>query len=264
MRLGLAQQGAGDGAGFDQTFRRLQTVEERFGVWDRLAIDPEERAAFGTIAGERIPATLLRSQAAFAPFAPAAAAGKSARGARSEGRAKASAKPAPAPTPESPPEPKPEPVTPPPAPEPPRSAPAPEVVSAPAGPAEWTAAEREALARARPLMTAPAGIEALEGALAEVRPVADRHPEDVDAQRTVAILAYRASHWDLCAAAFRRSGLPPAEQPLTRFYMAVCLYETGDRAAAADAVRDSAAQLARTPFVDRYLRAILGSGAANP
>jgi hypothetical protein len=255
VRLGLAQVAAADNAGFDQTFRRLQTVEERFGVWARLTVEAEERGAFEKLAAQRIPAALLRSQPAFAHLAPAAAAAD--KSARAEKRPKppaevkpSKAKAAPTRAPAPPASPKVE------------AAPLP--APAPAQPAAWTEAERDALARARPLTTAAASFDAIEGALAEVRPVADRHPEDVDAHRLVAVLAYRASRWDLCAEAFQRAGPPPESEPLTRFYMAVCLYETGDATGAAELVRASSAQLARTPFVDRYLKLILGPGAVVP
>ena len=68
VRLGLAQAAAGDGDGFQTTFRRLSEVEERFTVYAKLALPPDLRAAFEQRAAAAIPASILAAVPAFAPW----------------------------------------------------------------------------------------------------------------------------------------------------------------------------------------------------
>ncbi len=101
----------------------------------------------------------------------------------------------------------------------------------------------------------------LDAAIAELSPVAEGRPDDAEVQTVLATLAYRTSNWGLCARSFSRSGPAAADPPLSRFYRAVCLYEIGDRPGAVRALGDAGDRIKRTPFVDAYLKRILGSGA---
>jgi len=100
----------------------------------------------------------------------------------------------------------------------------------------------------------------LERALELARPVAMAHPEQSDLQYLVGEIAYRASRWTDCAAAYLRGGAQGPKDATQRFYMAVCLYESGDRASAAAIAASGLEKLPRSPFVDAYLKK-LGVGA---
>jgi hypothetical protein len=90
------------------------------------------------------------------------------------------------------------------------------------------------------------------------REVADAHPEAADAQRLAGEAAYRLSRWSDAVAYLQHGGGLPDSEPELLFYLAVSLYESGDRAAATAALKRSLPNLQRSPYVDAYARKILG------
>lgn len=94
------------------------------------------------------------------------------------------------------------------------------------------------------------------------RQVADANPAVGDAQRVAGEMAYRIARWSDAARYFRQGGGVPESEPQRQFYFAVALYETGEQAQAAQEMRRCVTVLERTPFVDEYVRKILGSGNA--
>ena len=98
----------------------------------------------------------------------------------------------------------------------------------------------------------------LRQGLALVQPVADRLPARSDLQLLAGEIAYRSGLWTTGADYFRRSTperLGPSD-PTQRFYYAVCLYESGDRAGAAAVAATGLEKLQRPPFVEGYLAKI--------
>ena len=91
------------------------------------------------------------------------------------------------------------------------------------------------------------------------RAVADAHPDSKEAQHLAAEGAYRISRWSDAATYFHRGGDPGEEEPERLFYMAVSLYESGDAAGASAALKRSLPNLKRTPYVESYMRKIMGS-----
>ncbi len=69
-RLALTQAGLDDGAAFDQTFRRILEIEDRFSVWAEAALEPELRARLEQEIARRIPARLLQATPAFQHLTP--------------------------------------------------------------------------------------------------------------------------------------------------------------------------------------------------
>jgi tetratricopeptide (TPR) repeat protein len=120
-----------------------------------------------------------------------------------------------------------------------------------------SAAEREAMARSEKLLTATA-IPDLREALRLARQLADAHPDSKEAQYLAGEAAYRNSRWSEAAAYFRRGGPPGDDHPELLFYMAVAFYEVGDKPAAASALKRSLPNLQKTPFVESYVKRILG------
>ncbi|MGV8042503.1 MAG: tetratricopeptide repeat protein [Thermoanaerobaculaceae bacterium] len=94
------------------------------------------------------------------------------------------------------------------------------------------------------------------------RQVADANPSAVDAQRVAGEMAYRIARWSDAVRYFKQAGGVLESEPQRQFYFAVALYETGELAQAAQEMRRCVAVLERTPFVDEYVRKILGSGNA--
>ncbi|MCB1055328.1 MAG: tetratricopeptide repeat protein, partial [Acidobacteria bacterium] len=104
----------------------------------------------------------------------------------------------------------------------------------------------------------------LDEAFSLATEVADAHPDSREAQFLAAEIAYRSSRWTEAAAYFRRGGDPGDEQPVLLFFKAVSLYESGDRAGAAQALKRSLPLIQRSDYVDRYAEEILGEeGAAG-
>ncbi|HZF08070.1 MAG TPA: tetratricopeptide repeat protein [Thermoanaerobaculia bacterium] len=129
-------------------------------------------------------------------------------------------------------------------------------------PRPLSTAEREALERARRLLAAEVSSKDLKEALRLAREVADAHPESKEAQYLAGEAAYRNSRWADAVAAFRRGGEPGDDHPELLFYLAVSLYEAGDRPAAATALKRSLPKLQKTPYIESYVRRILGPDAA--
>lgn len=230
-RLALAQDKGGDPEGFRETFRRLVEVEERFGSYSKAQLPAALKTAFEQRAAALVPASTLTAVPAFQALArkPAPAPGKPAAG-------KPETKPAPAPVP-----------------------------TAPAGaPAVKPLAEadRQKMAEARRLLASEGKISELRQAFEAARQVADAHPESAEAQHLAAEAAYRISRWNDSASYFKRGGEPGADQPELLFYMAVALYESGDRTGAATVLRRCLPNLQRTSYVDGYARKILGETGA--
>jgi hypothetical protein len=248
-RLALAQDGAGDVEGFRETFRRLTEVEDRFKGYSQAEMAPELRAALEARLAARIPAATLAGAPAFrsAPARKGAVTTlvipeKPPEKSPPKAGAVASA-PAAAPPPARVP-----------APAPIKPAPVPSAASAPR---PLTDAEREKLDQARKLLGDRRTAKELRQAFELSRSVADAHPDSKEAQLLAAEGAYRISRWSDAAIYFRRGGDPGDEEPERLFYMAVALYESGDAAAAAAALRRSLPNLKRTPYVDAYTHKIL-------
>jgi len=119
-------------------------------------------------------------------------------------------------------------------------------------------AERADLDRARDLANAGD----LDVAFALARKIADARPDLAEPQLVAAEIAYRTSRWKEAVTYFRRGGDPGDGQPLLLFYSAVALYETGDRAGAAAALKRCLPNIRRTQFVEEYARKVLGDAAA--
>lgn len=235
-RLALAQDRIDDAEGFQDTFRRLAEVEERFQAYTGAELPAETRAALEQRLAARIPAATLRSIAAFRPLADRKEAQSKPADTKRRGQA-----------------------DPPPASSPPRvtAAPAP-AEPAPAEPRVLTAAERDKMAQARKLLGLESKVKDLRQAYDLAREVADAHAESVEAQHLAAEAAYRISRWADAARYFRRGGEPGENQPELQFYMAVSLFESGDAAGAAAILKRSLPNLQRSPYVDAYARKILG------
>jgi tetratricopeptide (TPR) repeat protein len=135
------------------------------------------------------------------------------------------------------------------------AAPPPPAASRPAAP--MSAAERAAMARSESLLTATA-MPDLREALRLARQLADAHPDSKEAQYLAGKAAYRNSRWTEAATYFRRGGPPADDHPELLFYMAVAYYEVGDRPGAAAALKRSLPNLQKTPFVESYVKRILG------
>ena len=131
--------------------------------------------------------------------------------------------------------------------------------AAPAAGTPLPAAAEARLDEARSLLAAATRAADLQTPLALAREVADAHPGSRAAQHLVGEIAYRASRWRDAAAYFRRGGEP--ERPELRFYMAVALYESGERQAAAEILERALPELPRSPFVTSYVERIQAGGA---
>ncbi|HVG08830.1 MAG TPA: hypothetical protein VNM67_14075 [Thermoanaerobaculia bacterium] len=246
-RLALAQDRTDDADGFQETFRRLAEVEERFQAYSGAELPAETRAALEQRLVVRIPVATLRSIAVFRPLADR----KESQSAQS---AQSSKQPEPKPRrgqAETPPASSPPRVTA----TPPASEPA--VVPA-AAPRTLTAEDRDRMAQARKLLGQNSKVKDLKQAYELSREVADAHAESVEAQHLAAEAAYRISRWADAARYFRRGGEPGENQPELQFYMAVSLFESGDAAGAAAILKRSLPNLQRSPYVDEYARKILG------
>lgn len=238
VRLALAQDRTGDADGFEDTFRRLTEVEERFQGYSGANLAPELRAALEQRLAARIPVNTLRSIPAFRALADRTdAAGAAKPAAQPSGRKAVAAPPS----------------------NPPAAvAPATTTATTAPGTPALSGAEREKMTQARKLLTAEGKIKELRQAFDLAREVADAHSDSTEAQHLAAEAAYRISRWKEAAEYFKRGGEPGTDQPELLFYMAVSLYESGDAQAAATVLRRSLPNLQRTPYVDAYARKILG------
>ena len=96
----------------------------------------------------------------------------------------------------------------------------------------------------------------LQNAAAAVQRLSDAHLGAVEAASLAGEIAYRSSAWPAAVTYLRRSG-PPVDQPLLSFYLAVSLYEYGDREAAKRTLRPLLPRLQRTAYVEAYIAKIL-------
>ena len=143
-------------------------------------------------------------------------------------------------------------------------------------PAETTVAEDPPAAEPAPAATPPVDpleVERLRRRLAaaatgdelatlmgDAESLAGRHPESRQASLLAAEIAYLLADWPAAVRHFGQAGaLRPGEAHLA-FYRAVALYESGDRAAAAEILRPVASRLERTDFVASYVDRILAGG----
>lgn len=247
-RLALAQDKAGDKAGFRETFGRLVEVEERFQGYSQSSLPAEVRTALMQRLATHIPASTLAAS-------PAAFRGAAGRAAAPDAQATKprTDKPQPierstAPTPSQP-QPQGQPATtPPPAP----------VANPPVTPRSVTDAERTKLESARKLLGETGKVRELREAFQLAREVADAHPEMREIQQLAGEAAYRISRWSEAAEYLGRAGGPADEQPELLFYLAVSLYESGAAQTAAGPLRRALPNLQRTPYVDGYAKKILG------
>ncbi len=243
-RLALAQDGVGDATGFRETFQRLLEVEDRFKGYSQGELAPELRTALEARLATRLPAATL----AAAPAFRSTLARKNPAPATSPALPKSGAPP-PAPVPSAAP---PTPVV------TKTAGPAPAPANPPA-PKPLTDGERKQLDQARQLLGESRPSKELRQAFELARAVADAHPDSKEAQHLAAEGAYRISRWSDAALYFRRGGDPGEEEPERLFYMAVSLYESGDAAAASAALKRALPNLKRTPYVESYMRKIMGA-----
>jgi hypothetical protein len=247
-RLALAQDRLNDVDGFRETFRRLADAEERFQAYSQAELAPELRAGLEQRLAARLPAATLAAAPAFRSTLPVkpepAAAGKTPRKKDAAKPPRAANEPSPASGNAAAPEP------------PPPDADARGGGSTAAKP--LTAAERGKLDEARRLLADRRTASELREAYQLAREVADVHPGQKEAQHLAAEGAYRISRWSDAATYFRRGGDPGDDEPERLFYMAVAFFESGDRTAAAEALRRSLPNLQRTEYVDAYAKKILG------
>lgn len=254
-RLALAQDKGKDVEGFRETFGRLVEVEERFQGYSQSSLPPEAR----TVLEQRMAALIPAPTLATSPQALRGSAGR---------RPEAQAGRSPAPKPQSD---KPQPIERSTTPASPQTAPPPTAappgktgaaVTAPAHsePArrEPAEAEKKKLEKARQLLTETGNVRQLREAFQMAREVADAHAESREAQQLAGEAAYRISRWSDAAEYLGRAGGPGEDQPELLFYLAVALYESGDRQTAADPLRRALPNLQRTPYVDGYAKKILG------
>ncbi len=249
-RLALAQDGTGDAAGFRETFQRLLEVEDRFKGYSQGELPPELRAALEARLATRLPAATL----AGAPAFRSTLAKKSPAPAASPALPRSGAPVASAPA-----------ATPPPAPVPSATTATPAGAKS-RGPgagesARSQAADRQRAQAARPGAAAPRRAPPLQGAAAglRARPLGGR----------------LASGLERGAAPGRRGGLPhlplerrrPLLPPRRRSRRggarAALLHgrlalRVGGPAAASAAFKRALPNLKRTPYVESYLRKILG------
>lgn len=262
VRLGVAQGSNGDSNGFRETFSRLLELESHTPAYAKAEIPAPVRAAFEEQVKQRIPATTLAASATFQALA-ASDAHQSGKKNKRAHAAEASEPPSPAPAvpPTKPPRP-PEAVATPPTPQPvpEKKAPAPPVAPStppkPAAAPALSSSDRATLASAREHMRAARVVAELSAQGADAKRIADAHLDSVEANALAGEIAYRSSRWADAVVYLRRAG-PPSDQPLLGFYLAVALFETGDKAGAAATLKPLLPKLQRTPYVQGYAQKIL-------
>jgi len=245
-RLALAQEKAGDLAGFRETFTRLVEIEERFQGYSQADLPPELRTALEQKLAAHIPASTLQSSpAAFKPAAAKQPPRPSTSPPASPSQPAPSSQPAKMPdgTPSQAIERRP---TPPPA-----------AAALPQPSAPLTDAEKGKLEAVRKQLAETGKAKELRQAFQWAQEVADAHPEEMAAQRLAGEAAYRVSRWSDAAIYLQRGDGLPDNEPELLFYLAVSLYESGDTPGAAAALRRALPNLQRSPYVDAYTRKIL-------
>ena len=100
----------------------------------------------------------------------------------------------------------------------------------------------------------------LENAFDETQLLADQQPQIVEVQLLAAEIAYRLSRWDAAVKFFERGGVAATSRPELQFYLAVALYESGDRSAAQEMLRLCLSRLEPTDFVRAYATRINNGG----
>ncbi len=100
----------------------------------------------------------------------------------------------------------------------------------------------------------------LEAVQSEAHRLADDNPQQIEVQLLAAEIAYRLSRWDAAITYFDRAGVFESGRPEHQFYLAVSLYESGDRATAQEMLRICLPQLEQTEFVRVYSQRIGSSG----
>jgi tetratricopeptide (TPR) repeat protein len=123
-----------------------------------------------------------------------------------------------------------------------------------AAPKEPPAAELEAL---RQRSSAAGSVAELRAVAAAAEELAARFPGAAEPHYIAGKAAYRASDWRLAADHLQATGGPPDDRPELLFYLSISLYEMGDRAAAAKALRRALPGLENTDIVERYRHEIL-------
>lgn len=230
-RLALAQDRLDDADGFGATFQRLVDVEDRFKTYSQGDMAPELKALLEPRVAVRIPAATLAGIPAFSALARKPAAQTPAVQEK-EKRSTPGAN---------------------------RRAAAPPQEAAAAAPLSDD--ERKALIRARLLLSEQKpDKEELEEAFKISRQVSDAHADLKEAHHIAGEAAYRLRRWSDALQYFRRGGDPGDDQPERLFYLAVTLYESGDAAGAAAAMKRALPNLQRTSYVDTYTQKILGAG----
>jgi hypothetical protein len=99
----------------------------------------------------------------------------------------------------------------------------------------------------------------LQEALRLSSTVAAAHPEWAEAQLIAGEAAYRNSHWSEAAGYFLRGGELGDAHPDLLFYLAVSLFETGDKAGAESALKKALPRLQSNAYIESYARKIMGS-----
>jgi hypothetical protein len=133
-------------------------------------------------------------------------------------------------------------------------------VETPAAPS-LSAADEASLREAQQKLAAARDSEEVLAAYEIAAAVAARHPRERRVQHLAGEIAYRASRWGDAVRHFQQGGDPGEEQPLLLFYLAVALWESGQRQEAAEVMRRCDGKLRSTPFVESYRRRILAGGS---
>lgn len=120
-----------------------------------------------------------------------------------------------------------------------------------------TAKDRAQLEKLRSSLKRSFSADELATILTSARQLANSFPDWPEAQYLAAESAYRLAFWRESLAFFQRGGDPGDDQPRLLFFLAVSLYESGDREAAASALKRALPVLERDPFVDSYVQRIL-------
>jgi tetratricopeptide (TPR) repeat protein len=132
------------------------------------------------------------------------------------------------------------------------------LLTGPPAPRPWSDEEKGKLESVRKLLAENAKAKELQRGYELAQEVAAAHPESMDAQRLAGEAAYRVSRWSDAVSYLQRGGGLPDSEPELLFYLAVSLFESGDRPEAAAILRRSLPNLQRSPYVDAYARKILG------
>jgi len=223
--LAAAQAEAGEEEAFQESFDRLLEVEQRFGTYSRLALTGELQLTLEDAARRWVSPEKLASVRAFAALA--------------EPEPEVPADETPAANPGTEPE---TPAEPPAAGEP--------------QPAELATQLEEARAK----LGRASNAQELNEVYTAARGIADAHPEASEAQHLVAEIAYRTSRWREVIGYFERGGEIDPDRPALSFYLAVALYETGERERAARVLSSCVDRLKDTAFVRSYAQKIFAEG----